>query len=275
MKIANILKKHEDVMVLDIEKIKDFTIYDISKYFVRDGINALVITKNKKPYYFFTSTDIIDALVVHHEDMNILKFIEKEPKKLITVTLDDTVFDAYRLLRSVKVHHLLVVDDKGDLVSVLKAEDLIKFLNEIAIKDDLSGLYNKKFFDFILDKYKIEENDIGIIFIDIDNFKEINNKKGEIFGNMVLREIAKILKSSIRDTDYAFRFDGDEYVILAFVPNEVLLKIASRIKDKIKSVNIDGITVKSSIGAAHYPTDSNDIYEVVKIANKRMLEEKG
>jgi diguanylate cyclase (GGDEF)-like protein len=217
---------------------------------------------------------MIDALVVHDENLNIVKFIEKNPKRLITVSLNDTVFDAYTLMRSVKIHYLIVVNEKDELEEVLKIDDLVSFLTEIAIKDDLTGLYNKRFFEFILDKYRNFDTQIGIIFVDIDKFKELNDKYGHMFGDKILKEVSDIIKGSVRDIDYAFRFGGDEFVVVSFVPREVAQKIAKRIKDKISSTVIEGIKISASVGWAHYKSDSDDIYEVVEIADKRMYEEK-
>jgi len=74
--------------------------------------------------------------------------------------------------------------------------------------------------------------------------------------------------------DYSFRIGGDEFVILIFSSKEVIEKVANRLFERINNMDIDGIKVKCSIGYAHYPTDSEDFNEVVKIADKRMYENK-
>ncbi|WP_456480146.1 GGDEF domain-containing protein, partial [Nautilia sp.] len=110
--------------------------------------------------------------------------------------------------------------------------------------------------------------------IDLDNFKKINDRYGHLFGDKVLINVSKIIKNSIRDIDYAFRFGGDEFVVMIFADFFVLKKVALRIKEKITSTSIDGVTPQCSIGYAHYPTDSFDLEEVLDMADKRMYENK-
>jgi len=177
-------------------------------------------------------------------------------------------------MRSYKIHHLIVVDNNGYYKSVINFYDFASYLTEIALKDEMTGLYNKRFFEFILDRYKKEDIEIGIIFVDLDNFKKINDAFGHLFGDIVIKNIAGIIKQSIRDIDYAFRFGGDEFVIMIFADSKVLKKVANRIKDKVSKTAIEGIKTECSIGFAHYPTDSDNLEEVLKLADKRMYEKK-
>ncbi|ACM93444.1 sensory box histidine kinase [Nautilia profundicola AmH] len=276
MTIKNINLEHNnnDVHVIEFNNVKHQTVGDISKFFTKNKTDVLVITKQNKPYYVLTSTDIIDALVAHYDNIEISMYIDKNPKKVITINENETVFEAYRLMRSYKIHHLIVVNDNGDFSSVINFYDFASYLTEIALKDEMTGLYNKRFFEFILDRYKTEDIEIGIIFIDLDNFKKINDAFGHIFGDKVLKSVANIIKKSIRDIDYAFRFGGDEFVILIFSDYDVLKKVAKRIKEKILQTAIEGVKAECSIGYAHYPTDSNNLEEVLHLADKRMYEDK-
>jgi diguanylate cyclase (GGDEF)-like protein len=203
----------------------------------------------------------------------LIEFIDLHPKKILTVSVEDDLFDAYRLMRSARIRHLVVVDEFGKFVRVIESCDLVSFLTEIAIEDELTGLYNRRYFEFLLEKFRDSDKEIGIIFIDVNKFKELNDTYGHLFGDKVLYEVAKRIKSSIREIDHAFRYGGDEFVVMSFISAQDLKVIAKRLKN-ILNFEINNIKIKTSIGWAHYPNDSTDLYEVVEIADKMMYKNK-
>ena len=274
IKTINFDKKKNDIKIIEFEEIKQKTIAEISKFFIHHQTDIIVITKKKKPYYLLTATDIIDSLVAHLDNMDLANFVDKNPKKIITVNEEESLFDAYSLMRSYKIHHLIVVDKEENFLKVINFYDLASFLTEIALRDDLTDLYNRRFFDFLLDKYKEADIEVGVIFVDLDDFKKFNDSNGHAFGDKVLKKVASIIQESIRDIDYAFRLGGDEFVILAFTTPDILAKIAGRIKEKINNVKIDNVKISCSMGYAHYPTECKTLYEAVDLADKRMYEEK-
>ena len=141
-----------------------------------------------------------------------------------------TVFEAYNLMRSNRIHHLVIVNENDEFECIINMNDFATFLTDIALKDEMTGLYNKRFFEFIIDKYKKNEIEIGLIFIDLDDFKILNDNYGHLFGDKVIKKTAEIIKNSIRDIDFAFRFGGDEFVVIVVARQNVLLKIVKRIK---------------------------------------------
>ena len=261
---------------MEFKKVQDKTFYEISKLFIKKDINTIIFLNNKKPCYILTPSDVIDILINHKDVLTLKEYMEQHKKKLITINRNKTLFEAYRIMRNSRIRHLIVVDDKDEFLDIINFEEFTDYLAEIALRDDLTKLYNRRFFEFILDKYKFEDKDIekGIIFIDLDNFKPINDKYGHHIGDKVLQIVAKTIENSIRDIDYSFRIGGDEFVVLIFANKEILEKVANRLLTKINSLNIDGIKVECSIGYAHYPSDSEDFSEVIKIADKRMYENK-
>jgi len=279
MKIKEVLdkkKKKNSFYTIELKEIQNKTFYEISNLFVKENVNTIVFLDNKKPCYILTPSDVIDILINHKDILTIKEYIEQHNKKLITMNKNKTLFEAYKVMRNSKIRHLIIVDDKGDFLDIINFEEFTDYLAEIALRDDLTGLYNRRFFEFILDKYNIEDKDIekGIIFIDLDNFKPINDGYGHHIGDKVLQTVAKTIENSIRDIDYSFRIGGDEFVVLIFSNKEVLKIVANRLFENINNINIDEIKIECSIGYAHYPTDSKDFSEVIKIADKRMYENK-
>lgn len=280
MKISEVLNKkrvRNSFYTIEFKEVQNKTFQEISNLFVKENINTIVFVDNKKPYYILTPSDVIDILINHKDIITIKEYIEQNQKKLISINKNKTLFEAYKVMRDFKIRHLIIVDDKGEFLGIMNFEEFTDYLAEIALRDELTGLYNRRFFEFILDKYKIEDKEIekGLIFIDLDDFKPINDKYGHHIGDKVLQIVAKTIEDSIRrDMDYSFRIGGDEFVILIFSNKEIVKKVANRLFEKINNIDIDGIKVKCSIGYAHYPTDSEDFNEVIKIADKRMYENK-
>jgi diguanylate cyclase (GGDEF)-like protein len=142
--------------------------------------------------------------------------------------------------------------------------------------DSLTNLYNRSFFDreffslFDIEKTKLNNGLIegaSLIWIDVDNFKSFNDSYGHEVGDRALSTIGKAIISSVRDKDYAFRYGGDEFVVLLSGANRVhALIVAERIQKKLensplecmkKCGEIDRIVITLSIGIAELNT--NDI----------------
>ncbi|MBW6442783.1 GGDEF domain-containing protein [Patescibacteria group bacterium] len=97
-------------------------------------------------------------------------------------------------------------------------EDSIPLLYEMATHDYKTGLHNHFFFDNVLDleinQNKRTKQSLSVVLIDIDNFKEVNDKYGHIKGDEILKRLGKIIKDKIRQSDLAARFGGDEFAML-------------------------------------------------------------
>ena len=120
---------------------------------------------------------------------------------------------------------------------------------------------------------------IGILFIDLDAFKKINDTFGHSTGDLVLRHSAQVIQQSIREVDYIGRLAGDEFLALlhdvgsATNANSIAQKIRIAIR---KPVDVDGreFAVDASIGVSIYPDDSQDIDVLIHMADKEMYKEK-
>ncbi|RYZ87363.1 MAG: GGDEF domain-containing protein, partial [Proteobacteria bacterium] len=129
--------------------------------------------------------------------------------------------------------------------------------------DDLTGLYNHRYLDLTLDRETKRSlrygSSFSLLFIDLDNFKPVNDSFGHLAGSQVLREVAAIIKSTVRDVDLVFRFGGDEFVVVLIEADSATgLKTAKRIQERIEQskfvVAKDSIArVTSSIGVAAFP----------------------
>ncbi len=119
----------------------------------------------------------------------------------------------------------------------------ISMLYNAAIHDEKTGLYNNKFFETVLDmemeKAKRKKQKLSVVIIDVDHFKKINDTYGHVKADDLLAELAKVITKSIRKSDVAARFGGEEFFILLPETNlEKTKRFATRLKTAIHNDKI-------------------------------------
>ncbi len=161
-----------------------------------------------------------------------------------------------------------------------RKEDQMRYL---AYHDPLTGLSNRKFFAEQLYEslHWAQRNNLllGLLFIDLDGFKQINDNLGHDFGDRLLVTIAQRLSNSLRGSDTVSRLGGDEFtVILRAIPNiEIAAKVAEKILGTItEPIVLEGYTtrVSASIGISVYPLNSQDSEALLKQADHAMYRAK-
>jgi diguanylate cyclase (GGDEF)-like protein len=128
-----------------------------------------------------------------------------------------------------------------------------KSLVEIAMVDGLTGLLNRRGFLILAKELSYlsqrKKENIGLLMIDLDRFKKINDTHGHPMGDKVLKAVAKSLKKNIRKSDVLGRFGGEEFIILLpDIRAAALPKIAEKIRKGIETTRTEGIQVTISIG---------------------------
>ncbi len=146
-------------------------------------------------------------------------------------------------------------------------------------KDSLTELYNQKFLNEVLTKkieeYKRYKTPFSILFIDVDHFKRVNDSLGHVIGSTVLKQMGDLLSEQIRNSDYAFRYGGDEFIILlSHTEGQDAENVAERVREKVENFdfNVDGIQVKItvSIGLAFFPVHADSARDIIRIADEAM-----
>lgn len=176
----------------------------------------------------------------------------------------------------------LVIDLDEDLIrKVIRLEDENVHLKELALIDDLTGLYNSRYFLIQLDTERARTRRTGfpccLLMIDLDNFKALNDGFGHLEGNRLLREVGRTLREEVRPTDIVCRYGGDEFTVI--MPATRLLdsmRIAERLKTAIwKLPKPEGLTVSASIGIVEYTPDSTwGLDELIRLADAAMYDAK-
>lgn len=159
------------------------------------------------------------------------------------------------------------------------ARDVVKRMAHLAQHDNLTALPNRILFDDRIGNMIAlahrRDKQLAVLFLDIDNFKDINDSEGHSIGDIVLQSIAKILVGCVRDSDTVSRMGGDEFVILlseivsandaALITEKILLATTAPIL-----INDLKIKISLSIGISIYPDDGHDANTLIKGADTAM-----
>lgn len=150
---------------------------------------------------------------------------------------------------------------------VVESARLYEKVQELSIRDGLTDLFNHS---FVIESLKKEfriaqryERHLTLIMADIDYFKRVNDTYGHQIGDVVLREVAQLLKNNIRDIDLAGRYGGEEFlVILPGTGQEGAMVLAERMRKKIENLRIpltpEGFRVTISMGCVAFPHPNAD-----------------
>jgi len=170
--------------------------------------------------------------------------------------------------------------------AILESKYMLNLLHNQTLKDPLTELYNRKFLEEILDsiiaKAKRSKEKIGFLMLDMDKFKAINDTYGHKAGDTALKIVAQIIKKSIRKSDLAIRYGGEEFLIILqdIKSKNNLFKVAEKIRKTMEKTNINVGTelIKKtvSIGGSLFEDDcnKNDNWECLKKADEMLYEAK-
>lgn len=157
-------------------------------------------------------------------------------------------------------------------------------LTSLAHTDDVTGLYNQrklyKDIDRNIANATKKNESFSLVFLDLDNFKGVNDGHGHLVGTGLLQQVSEVIRQVIRDTDYIYRYGGDEFVIiLPTAKAEDARKIGERLLNMIKDHEFSAegdktFKLSTSIGIAEFPRDANDRKSILAIADKMMYEAK-
>jgi diguanylate cyclase (GGDEF)-like protein/PAS domain S-box-containing protein len=150
-------------------------------------------------------------------------------------------------------------------------------LNEFCIRDHLTGLFNRRYLEETLERELLrasrQQGSLGVIMLDVDDFKQINDTYGHDAGDTVLRKLGKLLREHVRGEDMPSRYGGDEFIlVLPGASPEVTRERARLICEATKAfqLDVDGKNLDSvtfSLGIAVFPQDGSTVAAVLKAAD--------
>jgi len=181
--------------------------------------------------------------------------------------------------------------EDGRLLSILLSHTAVavsrlQLQGELIVQarhDALTGVFNRHYFNELISQEVLRssryDHPIGLVMTDVDRFKEINDRYGHQVGDVVLQEIASVLRETVRSTDMIVRYGGDEFLVVLTETGENSEEVADRIQhavhDNEKLRQISGFRVTVSVGSIFWhPRADFPIEEALARADARMYEDK-
>jgi diguanylate cyclase (GGDEF)-like protein len=205
-----------------------------------------------------------------------------ETLQAVLVRLLQDVVRAESRLNKSRPAELAAVNEQL-VVAALTSRDDAEAAAQTTGLDALTGLPNRQLlrdhFAQAMANARRHRSRCALLFLDIDDFKQLNDAHGHAFGDQVLRQVARRLVSAVREVDTVSRYGGDEFIVLLFVLG--MQEDAEAVADKLTAVirapaEIDGrtISVTASVGIAVYPDDGQDLDALIARADAAMYESK-
>ena len=172
------------------------------------------------------------------------------------------------------------LNDLVDAVSFLVRVVAPDKLQYYAFRDHLTDTYNRHFLKEEVEFLKShpEKFPVGVVFVDMDDLKKINDSYGHNAGDLYLRKAVEVIRASVRGGDLVFRIGGDEFVVLIPKANySTLKKIAHRVKKNAALVSrLEKLKppLSLSVGVALWRSPEEDFFKVLFLADKEMYKDK-
>lgn len=195
------------------------------------------------------------------------------------------VLEAVRRQDSFKKSEIAILDALSlPVASALANAVRIGEAERLSQTDDLTKLHNARYLrQFLLNEIRRARrygSSVAALFLDLDDFKRVNDAHGHLVGSHVLMEMAAVILSSIRDTDAVARYGGDEFVIvLPDTQIELAGTVAERIREKIGQHHFSGgrnlkLSLTASFGVAAFPEHASSPQQLIACADTAMYEAK-
>ena len=291
--LMDLCQGQRGVFVLLNEKLKKFSSSDIIT--INQSINFDILPENYRLLTFFPGkiseqiSKRINSLIEEYEFNKCRTVIvvpvydERETKAIAVIgsvmKADKKFLKLYDYLKIIMGLFIKQVN------TMIENSILHEDINEASITDPLTQLYNRRYFglrtkqEFM--KAKREGFPVSIMISDLDNFKHYVDTYGHPKGDIILSEVAKVIKNSLRESDVACRFGGDEFAyLLPFTSSIEAKTVAERIKKNIAEFKfLDGhideeIHITLSIGIASFPEHGTEVEEILSKADHALFEAK-
>jgi diguanylate cyclase (GGDEF)-like protein len=173
--------------------------------------------------------------------------------------------------------------DNFERPKIVEESDFARVI-EGTTHDGLTALFNRPYFDQIFDQHislaKRYNTDLSILFLDVDDFKDINDTFGHHVGDETLQKIAQVIEQEKRDSDIASRYGGEEFVLLMpHSENIHAYVLAERIRKRIEQMEMDAgsetYKVTISGGLASFPANARDSDDLLRKADSALYLAKG
>ena len=149
-------------------------------------------------------------------------------------------------------------------------------LRRDALADPLTGVANRRSLllraEYEIARHHRARHSFAVVMLDLDGFKQLNDRFGHAAGDDLLRDVAGALRLAMRAQDTVARFGGDEFCVLAPETDERgTERLAARVTQAVRDVSVGMETVAGSVGIAVFPIDGTSTAKLMRIADERLL----
>ncbi len=271
--------KKENLLIVDDEIEMGKGLRDL---FVNLGLNADFITNGKDALqelrngsYTFLVTDI---LMPELDGIELIKRVKRETPRVSIIAMTAhhkqyTYMDVINAGANDFITKPFTIDEmEAKIKRILIEREIRNELALLSITDDLTGLFNQRHFYARLREEIARTNrlnhPLSLILLDLDNFKDYNDRYGHLAGDRMLAKCGKIIRSNIRaNVDIAFRYGGDEFaVILVEADSHIARNISGRLEKGFE----EGSSVKATLGLATYSKQMSE-KDLIASADRNLL----
>lgn len=243
-----------------LEKITGYT----KEEFYEKDLNKFIMQEDGK---------YIDIEKIKSSDMN-----QEQPGKFRIYRKDGNIINVE--IHSVSVRYNGEPATIGTVLDITKNRKAEQQIRHMAYHDALTELPNRySLYDYLKKELKKDKvNQLGILFIDLDRFKLINDSLGHEFGDLLLKKVSDRLSNCIRKEDTIFRYGGDEFVIIikddgSRYSNAISQRIIKKLANPFIVLDHE-LYISPSIGISLYPQDGSDVETLLKNADTAMYHAK-
>ncbi|HOJ86169.1 MAG TPA: GGDEF domain-containing protein [Elusimicrobiales bacterium] len=284
-KVLNELKKETEVLLnYDKKNQNIYSIFNILSQAVDlSSLKSIEKYLNeslgaKTSLYIKSEEGFLPIYGFKFEDFGVKEVKEKDGKTVIPVS-DGEVY-CYFIIDSVDPK---IKSEATDIIfeisPLIKRIYLFNKIDSLSLKDGLTGLYRRGIFNEKIDEEIVRarnfKHTLGLMMIDIDHFKHINDTYGHQAGDEILKGVARVIRSCVYETDFVARYGGEEFVVImpraerggSFRKANFIRESVEKEKFKIGLVDIK---VTISVGIAYYPQDALNKMELIEKADKAL-----
>jgi diguanylate cyclase (GGDEF)-like protein len=154
-----------------------------------------------------------------------------------------------------------------------------ELLRDFALSDPVTGIANRRSLllraDYEISRHERAQRSFALVMLDLDGFKQLNDRFGHAAGDDLLRDVAAALSHAMRAQDTVARFGGDEFCILAPETDEQgTAGLATKVSEAVREVSVGMDAVGGSVGVAVFPADGTTLAVLMHAADERLLEAK-
>lgn len=225
-------------------------------------------------------------------DSEVDGMIHDEPSSMITLpiiskgrVLGLLVFVTRKNEKDLTQEKRALVDTFSDYIAIAVENSMShRKVQDLTITDDLTKLYNSRYLPVVLERElsrsRRYREELSLVFLDLDNFKEVNDRYGHMAGSKLLTEFGDFLYDKVRSSDVGIRYGGDEFVlILPKTPKQAAIKFVARTIEELRAhrfLRNSGLDLKitASFGISSFPEDGETVDQIIASADRAMYEVK-